>query len=100
MTLAEIDHALEGLLDAGTPPEAPEWATLLEARADLLARLPATPETLAALECSLLTGARLMAALRAERARNLEELATMRRTHSVHAGYAPEPDGGLREWSA
>lgn len=99
-TLPEIDEQLETLLANGTPPQAPVWGELLDQRAEILAKLPACPQTLRALELSLLSGARLMAALRAERERDLRDLEEVRQTQSVHAGYAGEKPGGLREWSA
>jgi hypothetical protein len=99
-TLPEIDRQLELLLESGTPPEAPAWADLLDQRAEILAHLPACPQTLRALELSLLSGARLMAALRAERERDLRDLEEARQTQCVHAGYASETPGALRQWSA
>jgi hypothetical protein len=99
-TLPEIDRQLESLLEHGTPPDAPIWGDLLEQRAEILARMPACPQTLRALEMSLLSGARLMAALRAGRDQDLRDLEEVRQTQSVHAGYAGEKAGGLRQWSA
>ena len=100
MTLAEIDRQLAALLDSGVALDDAQWQALLEQRADLLAKLPASPETLQALEVSLLSGARLMAALRAERHAASEELEAARQTLSVHSGYAGDAKGGRREWSA